>query len=520
MRYRSRFIRSGLTLTAVALAMRTVSMLFGAFISRAVGAEGMGIYTAVMTVYSFAVTLATSGISLTVTRLVAEAIGKGREGDVGSILRSSAVYSLAFSAISSLALFFGAELIGGSILSDSRTVPAFRILSLSLTGVGLCSVLSGYFIGVRRVGFNAVVQVASQLARMVLTVFLVTKTRGQGIVRTVSALCIGITLTELLSLVLVFAEFMLDRRLHPTRAAKKTCVGVKDVASAAIPLGVSSYVRSVLTTIEHILIPKRLIGRGESGEEAYSHYGLLHGMALPVVLYPMSPLSSFSGLLVPEFASDFARADNERMSRVASEALNTTLSYSAVVAVLLYVFSEELGYVIYGSYDVGGYISMLAPIIPIMYLDHVTDNVLKGIGEQVYSMWVNIADSLLSVALVFFLIPVFGITGYALVIIIMEGFNFVLSLTRLTGKIRIKLHFLKSLVSPLCCSLAAGKIADALFLFGGSTSPAPWIVLKVLFTLCLIFAFIGAARAIRPVFHRKRSDKSHGGRAINCTEEP
>ena len=102
-----------------------------------------------------------------------------------------------------------------------------------------------------------------------------------------------------------------------------------------------------------------------------------------------------------------------------------------VFAVVLVVFSEELGYIIYNSYEAGRFVAILAPIVPLMYLDHVTDSMLKGIGEQVFSMWVNITDSALSVALVWFLIPKMGILGYALVIIIMEAYNFILSYFRL-----------------------------------------------------------------------------------------
>ena len=135
-------------LTAVALAMRTVSLFFGAFISRTVGAEGVGIYTLVMTVYSFAVTFATSGISLTVTRLVASKIGEGREDEVGAVLKGAIAYALFFGLLGNFILFFGAELIGIGILSDRRTVEAIRLLSFSLAPVALGSVFSGYFVGV------------------------------------------------------------------------------------------------------------------------------------------------------------------------------------------------------------------------------------------------------------------------------------------------------------------------------------------------------------------------------------
>ena len=501
---RLRFFRSGITLTAVGLTMRTVSMLFGAFVSGAVGAEGVGLYTIVMTVYSFAITLATSGISLTVTRHVAGAIGEGREEEVTAILKASVLYSLLFGAASALLLFFGAELIGTHILSDPRTVSALKILSLSLVPIALCSVFSGYFVGVKRVGFNAAVQVISQLVKIPLTVILINKLSSEGIVASVIALCLGITLTELFALLLILIEFLFDRRTHPTPVGGDATTGLSTVATSALPLAVSAYFRSVLTTVEHILIPRRLIHRGEDNSEAYSHYGTLHGMALPLVLYPMSPLSSFTGLLVPEFAEDTAAHRGGRMERIATEAINLTLTYAALAAVVLFYFSEELGYAVYGSYDAGRFIAMLAPIVPVMYLDHVTDGILKGVGEQVYSMWVNITDSLLSVILVYFLIPTLGITGYAVVIIIMEGYNFLLSAHRLSRRVRIRADLFGSLLLPLLSALCACFVADSLLLFDGDGVSRWWIALKMLFAVSVFVAILFFLRTLRNGIRSRR----------------
>lgn len=504
MKSRIKFLRSGITLTAVGLAIRTAAMLFGAFISRTVGAEGMGLYTVIMTVYSFALTFATSGISLTVTRHVAGAIGEGKEGEIGRILRSSFLYSLIFGIGSTLFLFFGADFIGAKILSDQRSTLALKILSASLTPAALLSVISGYFVGVRRVGFNAAVQVFAQIVKIALTLFLVIKLSSYGVVMSVLALCIGMTLTEMLSLALMLIEFFIDRHRHAKREYEKGRAAFPEIARSALPLAASAYVRSVLTTVEHILIPRRLMDRGEERSEAYSHYGLLHGMALPLVLYPMSPLTSFSGLLVPEFAEDIAASNSRRMERVATEALNTTLVYSALAAVFLFFFSEELGYVIYGSYDAGRYISMLAPIVPIMYLDHVTDGILKGVGEQVYSMWVNITDSLLSVILVYFLIPTMGIKGYAVVIIIMEGYNFLLSVLKLRKRVKFKIHYVLSLALPAACAYLAVFISNEAFVFNGNTASGTWLTAKIIFAAC-VFVFVYLFFSI---LIKKRTSKS------------
>ena len=468
-------------LTAVALAMRTAAMLFGAFVSRTVGAEGTGLYTVIMTVYSFALTFATSGISLTVTRLVASAIGEGKGEKVGRVVRSALLYSLCFGIFATFLLFFGANFIGKFVLGDIRTVLSLKVLAFSLVPVSFGSVFGGYFVGVRRVGFNAASQVLGQMIKIFVTVFLVVRLSSGGVESCVMALCLGITLTEIIGFLIQLAEFAYDRYKYAREIAKSKESEMRDVAGTALPLAFSAYVRSALLSLEHILIPKRLQDGGESGSEAYASYGLLHGMALPVILYPMTPLSSFSGLLVPEFAKDMSAKNGERMSRVASEALNTTLVYAAVCAVMLYSFSEELGYAIYGSYEAGYYIRTLAPVVPIMYLDHVTDSMLKGIGEQVFSMWVNISDSVLSVVLVWLLIPKMGILGYAIVIVVMEGYNFALSFFRLRGKIKFKINVFRSLIAPLSLTLISSGVTNMLFRFSGRFAPLVWVIFKMIF---------------------------------------
>ena len=407
------------------------------------------------------------------------------------------LYSLAFGALATAFLFVGAEIISSSVLAEESAASALRILALSLIPVSLCSVFSGYFVGVKRVKFNAAAQVISQLFKIGVTVVLVTRLSESGAVSCVLALCLGITVTEAGTLLLIFIEYLLDRRKYGKRKNGAMRGRGRDVMGAALPLAISAYFRSVLTTAEHILIPKRLMSRGEGSTEAYAHYGILHGMALPLVLYPMAPLSSFSGLLVPEFAEDSAGGNIKRMERVASEALNTTLIYAALAAVFLFVFSEELGYAVYGSYDAGRFIAILALIVPIMYLDHVTDGMLKGIGEQVYSMWVNITDALLSLVLVYFLIPPLGIFGYAVVIVVMEGFNFICSAARLRKRIRLKIDLIGSALLPASAAIVAAKLADNLMPSVMGRGFALWLTLKIVLALAVFIAALIALRIIR-----------------------
>ena len=482
---RKRFFYNATLLTIVALSVKTVNLAFSAFISRKIGAEALGLYTLIGTVYAFAITFATSGINLTVTRLVASAVGEGKNGEIARIMRHAVGYALVFSSFASLVLFIFAPYFSSTVLKDVRALAPLRALSLSLIPIAMSAVFSGYFIGVKKIVRSSATQVFSQIFKITFTVFLVLKLADGGVAAATFALCLSTTVSELFSFGFALLQYLTTRK---PRSFENPTAAFSDVTNMALPLAFSAYIRSALLTLEHVLIPRRLTLYDDSDGMALSSYGILHGMALPVTLYPMTPLSSFASLLVPEFAESEARCDSARLKRICEEVISASLRYAAPVSVFIYLFSEELAYCLYSSYDAGHYIAMLAPVIPIMYLDHVTDAMLKGIGEQVYSMWVNISDSFLSVFLIWFLLPKMGISGYAVVIIVMEAYNFLLSFIRLKSRVKFRIKSLLAFAFPLLEALLSAYLSDALFAFSGSLTKPVFLIAKIVFAVCIFLA--------------------------------
>ncbi len=481
---RKKFFINGVILAIVGIFGRSVGLFFSSYISKTIGAEGMGLFGLISIVYSFATTFATSGISLTVTKLTSASIGEGNSRELSRIFRSSILYALIFSGAATLALFFLSPYFARVILKDMRVFLPLRVLAFSLIPLSVSSAVSGYFIGIRKVGRNAFISIFGQAVRIFLTVFLLSRFDKQSAETGVYIITLVMTLSEILVLIMSVLQYYLTKT--PKSNGEKRHFSA--VCNMALPLAISAYIRSALLTLEHSLIPEKLRQGGATHEEALSSYGSLHGMALPLLLFPMTPLSSFSGLLVPEFSESQSAGDQKRLDRIAGEALNTTLKYAVFVMCVLYLFSEEIGYVVYSSYEAGRYISFLAPVIPLMYLDHVTDSILKGIGEQVYSMWVNISDSVLSVILVIALIPKMGIMGYAVVILVMEGFNFILSITRLYKRIHFKIHLKEYLLYPLIEGSLICYITRRIFVSTSQNTRPLWLFCEILFAICLIIA--------------------------------
>ncbi len=472
---KKRFIENGLVLSGAALLMRTVSVTFGAYLSLNMGAEGMGLYSLIMSVYTFALTFATSGVQLGTTRLCAEAMGRGERGEVKAALRACIGYALAFGGLAALVLFCGAGFFGRVLLGDFRAIPSLRLLAFSLPPIALVSVFSGYFIAVRRVGRNAALSVLEQLLRIGITVLCIRRLLPLGLEYACLALVIGNVISEVLSCLALLLLYLFDVRRFGKRCGK-TPVG--PLLEITLPVAASSYVRSALTSAEHLLIPVSLTKGGAEREEVLSSYGTLSEMALPIVLYPMAAVSSFAGLLVPEFAESRAAGREEENRARCERAMRLTLWFSLAVAGILAAFARDFGELIYRSAEAGLYIGILAPLIPIMYLDHVTDAILKGLGYQVYSMSVNIIDALISLLLVLWLLPYLGVTGYAYIIIAAEILNFGMSIAGLSFALPHRASLLRAVLYPLASVLTSVTAVKLLL-------PGAGLILKVLLSALL-----------------------------------
>ena len=79
----------------------------------------------------------------------------------------------------------------------------------------------------------------------------------------------------------------------------------------------------------------------------------------------------------------------------------------------------------------GRYLRILSPLIPVMYMDIVTDGCLKGLGQMLRSMRYNVSEALLGLVLVVTVLPRRGLNGYLLMIVVCELWNFTLSFARL-----------------------------------------------------------------------------------------
>ena len=462
---RNIFVYNAFILIAVSLIMRTVGIYFNVYISNKVGAEAMGVHSLICGVYNFGITLATSGINLAVTRLISEAQGKNRPDLRKKIMRTCLVYSLGFGLLAAFILFSMSEFISYRWLDDARCIIPLRILALSLPCIACTSALNGYFTAIRHVIKNAFTVFFEQAVRISLTVVLLTSVFPSEIKYACISLALGSLAAELCSLAIMSSLYIFSKKTKSfTTTNSATPPITSSLLSIALPVAFSSYVRSGLLTLEHALIPTGLKKYGMDTATSLSLYGTLQSMALPVVLFPAVFITSFAGLLIPEISESRAANDYIKVQNIQRKTLRLTLLFAIGVSGIMLCFSKELGTALYPNIsEAGRFIALLSPLIPIMYLDSMTDVMLKGMGQQFYSMLVNIADAFLSVILVGILLPRYGIYSYIAIIYICEFMNAALSVSRLLYIGKIKLNIFGWILKPIAAISGAISIVRLIF---------------------------------------------------------
>lgn len=430
------FLVNTFILTAGSVILRFAGLWFRSVINGYIGASGIGMYQLIFSVFTLFVTACTSGIGLAVTRLVAE----GR-GSKGCILRCLGL-ALSLSLAATAALAFGADLIATRILGSAAVAGALRILSCGLPCIAACACLKGYFFANRNTAVPILGEFWEQGVTMGASLLLLERSPLPPL----DALMLGSTLGEAASILYIVPLFL--RYTHKKGMPCGNGKVFRVIVHIAGPMLAGSFLRNGLFSAENVLIPIGLQKNGAGGTAALAQYGVMQGMVMPILTFPLSLLSSAATLLIPEIAEATAKGDPAGIRRPAEKAFRYTLLFGFPTAAVFIAFADELGMLFFGSAQAGQILRIMAPLAPLMYLDNVVDNLLKGLDQQMYSLKYNLSDSLMRVFFIWLLIPMFGIKAYLVILFASEIYNASLSIGRLLKVTELRVHITDWILTP------------------------------------------------------------------------
>ena len=282
---------SAILLTAVNLLLRFVGTSFQVYLSGRIGAEGIGLLQLVLSVGSMALVAGMAGIRTATMYLTAEEIGKKRPGRVFWVLSACSGYSLIASASVALLVYLLAPQIALHWIGHAEVTDAIRLYSAFLPVNCLCGVMVGYFTGANRIGTLAIVEIAEQACTMVCTVVLLATWAGHDAALSCQAVILGSGMGTVLTLVSLVVLRLMER----TPTSQRISVGAR-LRQTAIPLALADNLRTGISTVENLMVPKRLALYGGISSPLAS-FGIICGMVFPILTFPMAILFGLTELL-------------------------------------------------------------------------------------------------------------------------------------------------------------------------------------------------------------------------------
>ncbi len=483
------FFTNTVVLTVTTQLLRIIGLYYIAFLSDKIGTEGIGLYQLIFSVYFLATTLATSGISVAVSRLSAESLSRSGYKSISNVVNRAAVLSFLLGTFAAAVLFLSAGFIGTDILSDSRSVISLKTLSLGLPFMAITSCLKGYFIGMRKALYPASEMLFEQAVQLIILLSIINSFLPKGLESACLAIAISAAATEAISFGYTFILYMIHKNRSKVAIVSEGNIN-RQILRISAPVAASSYLRSGLRTAENVLIPKGLRGYGASKSEALSEFGLI-GMAMPVLLFPSSFLTAISAVLLPEISAAKSINDMEKIKNIFSRVFKFTTVLSLLFSGIFICFARDFGILIYQSNNAGLLIMLMAPLVPLIYLDFIVDSMLNGLNQQMKTLKINTLDYTIRISLVLLLIPKFGFFAYIVIYYLSTILNAFLSIRRLLIAGSVKIDFPAWVIKPALSVLAAGLITKLFFrliIISGLSG----IIIKILLITALysIFLFI------------------------------
>ena len=147
------------------------------------------------------------------------------------------------------------------------------LIAVALPLISVSSSISGYFTAVRRVYKNVIANFLEYVAKVAITVFLLKKyLPTESIENICFALILGDVLSEVFSFTFNIFALILDLNKHIGTTYKDRNSFLFRIFRILLPVAITSYIRSGLSTIKHLLIPSSLEKNGLNCDEALAKY--------------------------------------------------------------------------------------------------------------------------------------------------------------------------------------------------------------------------------------------------------
>jgi len=412
---RKSFVNAAIILTVAGFVARLFGFAYRIYLSNIIGAEGMGLFHLVFPVYAGIVLTITAGVSISVSRMVAEQQARGNTSNLHRITVCGLLIVLSAGALISLFIFFNAGMLSTRVLGDARTYRALLLMAPCIPAVVAAAALKGYFYGIQQVMPTAFSQVAEQVVKIGFIIIMAGKLAANDVGYACAVATLSTALGEIANLLVLTVIYKIKRKLAPLEKRGKQFRKrhiLSALLKASVPISANRLVMSILSAAELILIPARLASGGLEYKSSMEVFGRLTGMALPLITFPSLVTNSLATALVPAISESVSLKKYRLVNTRISKSIRITIILGIIFTALFINYPDQIGNLLYRRENIGEILYSLSYSCVFIYMQQTLAGVLNGLGKQALILRNTVIGSLMRIAAVLFLVPVYGIRSY------------------------------------------------------------------------------------------------------------
>lgn len=439
--------KSAAQVTVFSTVEKCLSFVYRIILTRIIGPEGLGIYQICLTVFAVFLTAASSGVPITVSRLMAKS---GAENDIygkHSAVTAGIVSTLFITVPAAAILFFGKDAFG-FLFSDGRCNDIFIILLPGLILTSIYSVIRGSFWGNKQFLPYSVIELLEDAVMVVCGVWLVwgTDDAVAGARGAIIAVLISYVFSFTVSLFWYFKKG--GRLVNPKRQ-------LKPLLSSAMPITAMRTSTSLINSAVAVILPALLVSAcGYSNSDAIALYGVVLGMAVPLIYAPNALIGSIAVVVAPELSENYYKKREEAVRYDVEKTVKAAVFIAALLVPLLFVLGGALSEFLYDSELCGKIVRLSSFMVLPTCIAMITNTVLNSMNCEKRTMIYFFIGAAVMLFCLIFLTKYLDVYAYILGISLSQIICAVLNL-RLLSKKCPKLSYLKYLVHAIMVICAA-----------------------------------------------------------------
>lgn len=362
--------------TIFSVITRTLGFLFRIFLSRKLGAEGIGLYQMASSILGIFMTLIASGIPLSTAKLVSKYESQNDLVKRNKVVTSALVVALIIALLGSL-LILVLKNVWNIILTDSRAMEILIILIPSIIFSAIYAVFRGALWGKSDYFSCGLTELLEQIIRFALTFVMLLSISDLFVATKYSAIAFNITC--LLSALITMLIYLKRGKLNFKNGE------YKNIIKSATPITGVRLASSLVQPLTTLIIPTLLILSGYTKTEAVSSFGVIMGMTFPMLFVPMAVVGSISMVLIPSISSMMSKKNYNSISKNINDSIKISTFISMLFIPLYLSVGNLIGLVLYNNSMSGILLQLSAVCVFPITMCNLTGSILNALNLEIKS---------------------------------------------------------------------------------------------------------------------------------------